>query len=112
MSLTAKILSFPVNCSSVPPRDIVDRTLRNRTFYKAEELDAPTEFGITYGEWKKRVALDYLSWKFEIPSDLLFLLAMREDLERGFLTEVERRHGRRQRKFYEAIFTDIHSSRY
>jgi hypothetical protein len=110
----SKILKFPIERIKIGVKDIMHTSLRNRTFYKPEEVDAPClEDGTTYGEWKKRVGLIYLSVG-KVPDDILFLMASKQELEEDFLGQVKESYGGFSKTYrnLRQNFRDIHKNQF
>lgn len=115
MSLVKKILSFPLERIKTKPGNIIADSLRNRTFYKSEEIDFPTDIeGLTYGEFKEKVGYIYFSNSGKVPDDILFLIASRKELENRFLNRIKSDHGERSKEYkkFKKTFEDIRSYRY
>tara|TARA_Y100000310_G_C20672273_1_gene810934 strand:+ start:2418 stop:2747 length:330 start_codon:yes stop_codon:yes gene_type:complete len=109
------MLRFPIERIKIGVKEIMHTSLRNRTFYKQEEVDAPClEDGTTYGEWKARVGLVYLRTSGRVPEDILFLVASRNKLEEDFLAKVKEHYGPRS-DIYRNLrqnFRDIHKNQF
>jgi len=116
MSLYKKIIEFPIELIKTNPKTIMHTSLRNRTFYKSEEIDAPSGVkpDMTYGEYKLEVGLIYLNSCDEIPDDISFLIASKKELESDFLNQVgtQYRLNSSQHTDLKNTFKDIHSYKY
>ncbi len=115
MSLEKKILKFPLERIKISPSKIMETSLRNKTFYKSGEVDAIVdEKGLTYGEWKEKLAHIYLSFSGSVPDDILFLLSSKKELEDKFLDNIKSKYGfsSNKYKYFKQVFLEIHNNRY